>query len=313
MSLTLPLVFLMIVAIILVAKSIVVVPRGKVHVVATLGRATRVLNAGLHIVVPFLNMIVSKVPVDEQTLDVPDTGGRLPDGAAVTVKGSVRYRVTQPLVAINDVDDYEHALAELTQTHWRRALETSDVGGFRAALDAALPAIRTAAAAWGIDTIDATAVATVSEEGVRQLEERAARERDGRVLEWLEEREESPGPDGRPTAEQHAAFKAWMEQAVAQHREEIEAARRAERAASQRGPAIEAVTAAAAPSAFEGATPSAISFAVARSAIPAGGAGRVDANGREWTAENSSSVAILAGFRCVVERQDGDTLIVRPM
>jgi regulator of protease activity HflC (stomatin/prohibitin superfamily) len=310
MSLTLPLVFLMIVAIVLVAKSVVVVPRGQVYVVATLGRATRVLNAGLHVVVPFLNMIVGKVPVDERTLDVPDTGGRLQDGTAVTVKGSVRYRVTQPLVAINDVDDYEHALAELTQTHWRRALETSDVVGFKAALDAALPAVRTAALSWGVETIDATPVAAVSEEGVRQLEARAARERDARVLEWLEERDESPGPDGRPTAAQHAAFKAWMEQAVAQHREEIEAARRAEQAASQRGPAIEA---AAAPSTFQRATPSAISFAVARSAIPAGGTGRVEANGREWTAENSSSVAILAGFRCVVERQDGDTLIVRPM
>lgn len=306
-SLTIPVVFVMIVAIILVAKSVVVVPRGRVYVLSRLGRPTgQVLNAGLHVVPPFVTGVAGNLPVDEQTLEVPDAGGRLRDGTAVTVTGSIRYRVTNPLVAINDVADYQHALAEVARTHWRRALESSDTVRFNTALAEALPAIRAAAATWGLEVIDATTRATMSEDGVRQLEQQASLERDARVLDWLEEREESPGPDGRPTAAQHAAYRTWMDQAVAAHRTEVDAAARA---AGQ--PVASSADAAASP--FQGAAPTALTFAVAQTAIPARGTGRVEANGRDWPAQNHSTVAILAGFRCIVERQDGDTLIVRPM
>jgi regulator of protease activity HflC (stomatin/prohibitin superfamily) len=291
-------VFLAIVVIIIVAKSLVVVPRGKVFVISTLGRPAGVLNAGMNFVTPFVTSIAGRVPIDEQTLDVPVTGGRLRDGTAVVVKGSIRYRVTNPLAAIKDVADYQHALAELARTHWRRALEGSDVTHVNEALEAALPAIRAGAATWGIDPIDATTLMTMSEDGMRELEQRAALERESRVLAWLGERGESPGPDGRPTTAQHAAYKAWSEQLVADHREEIEAAARAAASPFQGA---------------DGATVTAVTYAIARTAIPPDGTGRVEANGREWPARNQSSVAILAGFRCIVDRQDSDTLIVRPM
>jgi regulator of protease activity HflC (stomatin/prohibitin superfamily) len=227
MTLTLPLVFLAIVVIIVLAvlaRSIVVVPRDRVFVISVLGRPTRGLSAGMHFVTPIVTTVAARVPVDEQTLEVPDTGGHLRDGTAMVVKGSIRYRVTNPLVAITDVADYRRALAEVAQTHWRRALETtSDVVRVDAALRTALPAIQSAAASWGIEAIDATTMMTMSEDGVRQLQQRAALEREQRVLAWLGERSESPGPDGRPTAAQLAAYKAWSEQLVAEHRDEIEA------------------------------------------------------------------------------------------
>jgi regulator of protease activity HflC (stomatin/prohibitin superfamily) len=215
-----------ILAIVILAKALVVVPRGKVFVVAMLGRPAGVLNAGVHFMVPFVSTITARIPVDEQMLDVPETAGRLEDGTPVSVKGSIRYRVTNPIVAITDVADYQHALAELARTHWLRALETSDVLHFESALQSALPAIRSAAATWGIEAIDATTLMTMSEEGMRQLEQQASLEREQRVLQWLAERGELPGSNGRPTLTQHAAYKAWTDQALAEHREEIEAAAR---------------------------------------------------------------------------------------
>jgi regulator of protease activity HflC (stomatin/prohibitin superfamily) len=233
MSIDLPLILVMIVAIVavaVVAKSVVVVPGGKAFVLSSLGRPTRVLQAGLHVLPPFVTSIAARVPVDEQTLDVPETGGHLGDGTAVVVKGSIRYRVFDPLVAITNVADYQHALAEVARTHWRRALEEAgDAVSFDPSLGAALPAIRAAAASWGIEAIDAAVQTTMSEEGVRALQEQAAREREQRVLEWLAQRQEPPGPDGSPTWAKLAAYKAWAEQAVIEHREEIEAAARAER------------------------------------------------------------------------------------
>ena len=270
-SMVLPLVFMAIVAMILVAKSVVVVPPGQVYVVGTLGKANRVLQAGLHILPPFVTAIVGRVPVSEQTLDVAETGGRMKDGQTAAVSGTVRYTVTEPLLAINDVDDYQRATAQLTATHWRAAIEASDGAHLRAAL-----------------------------------------ERQARVLAWLAEREEEPADSGHPSAEQERAFTRWMQEAVEEHREEIEAALR-----DRHAPAVTndpfVPPGADADAAFRGAAPGAIAFAVARSPIPPVGTGRVEAGGREWAARNESTVAIVAGFRCVVERQDGDSLIVRPL
>jgi hypothetical protein len=101
----------------------------------------------------------------------------------------------------------------------------SDVIGFRTALEDALPVIRNAAATWGIDAIDATPLVSMSGDGMRQLEQRALLDREKRVLDWLAERGQSPGPDGRPTTAQYTTYDTWIEQAMNEHREEIEAAR----------------------------------------------------------------------------------------
>ena len=124
-TMVLPLVFMAIVAMILVAKSVVVVPPGQVYVVGTLGKANRVLQPGLHILPPFVTSITGKVPVNEQTMDVAETGGRMKTGQTAAVGGTVRYTVTEPLLAINDVDDYQRATAQLTATQWRAAIEAS--------------------------------------------------------------------------------------------------------------------------------------------------------------------------------------------
>ena len=306
-----PLVFMAIVALVVVAKSVVLVPPGQQYVVGTLGKANRVLHSGLHILPPFVTTIVGKVPVSEQTVDVPETGARLTDGSGAAVRGTVRYSVTEPLLAINDVDDYQHAIAQLTATHWRTAIEASDAVNLRTALDTSIDPIRKAAARWGITVVDASLQVSLSEASVRDLERRAAIERQGRVLAWLAERDEQPADGGRPSPEQERAFDRWVHESVEAHREEIEAAQRAERPADTADPFVR--PAADADGTFRGAAPNDVAFAVARSPIPPDGTGRVEADGREWAARNESTIAIVAGFRCVVDRQDGDTLIVRPL
>lgn len=229
MPLSLQLVLFMIVAIVVIAKAVIFVPRGKVYVIAYLGRPVGSLNSGWHVTPAFVTRVIGRVPVDEQALDVAQTEAHLRDGTAVAVKGSIRYRVTNPLVAVTAVDDYQRALAEVARTHWRRALESTDVTGFEAALRTALPAIQSAAVTWGIEAIDATTLMTMSDDGMRQLQQAAALEREQRVVAWIRERGESPGSDGRPTAAQQAAYEVWIDEAVAEHRDEIEAAARAEK------------------------------------------------------------------------------------
>lgn len=220
---------MMVVLIVILANGIVFVPRKKTYVVAYLGRVARALPPGMHVVPAFITRVVARVPMDEQTIDVPETSGHLGDGTPVSVKGSLRYRVVDPLVAVKDVADYRQALVEVTRTHWTREIEGhDDVVAFDPTLKEALPAIRSAAATWGVEAIEAVGLTTISEDGMRELRMRAALEREQRVLEWLEQHNVSPGHDGRPTPEQAAAYDEMIARAVAEHRDEIKRASRSQ-------------------------------------------------------------------------------------
>ena len=128
-----------------------------------------------------------------------------------------------------------------------------------------------------------------SSDAIAALRQEALSRRHERIREWLSDRGESPGPDGVPTAAQDAAYEAWATAPA----ELSEGARTGH---TTPAPGL-----------------SGLSVAVARVALAPGGTGSVEIDGRERVARNASSGVIQAGFRCVVEREDGDTLIVRPL
>jgi hypothetical protein len=64
-------------------------------------------------------------------------------------------------------------------------------------------------------------------------------------------------------------------------------------------------------SAFPAPSSDRIRFAVASGTIAPGALGLVELDGTHWTARNLSASEIPRGFRCVVERQEGETLLVR--
>ena len=111
---------LAVIALALIAKSVLVVPKGTSVVFGKLGRADRTLGPGLHIVVPFITSVMARLPAGEQELDVPAAAGQLRDGTGASVRGTVRYRMADAAKAMNDVADYRKAVAQLASTHWLR-------------------------------------------------------------------------------------------------------------------------------------------------------------------------------------------------
>ena len=279
-------------ALAIVAKSVLLVPTGTTVVVGRLGRAERTLGAGLHLVVPFVSSVMARLPAGTQELDVPPGVGRLRDGTGVSVRGSVRYRMTNAVAAINDVADYRHSVSQLARTHWLNALAQADLNSARDALPAAIPHMQSAARTWGIEIEGATPLLDFSDAAVAELREEALQARHGRVRDWLAERGQSPGPDGVPSADQDAAYEAWAT------------------APADLGAALPAETRAASAPASG---PSGLRVAVARATLSPGSSGAVEIDGRERLARNMSSGLIQPGFRCLVEGEDGETLIVRPL
>ncbi len=90
-------------------------------VIYTLGRFTSVKGPGLIIVIPFVQAIVK---VDLRTLvhDVPSQDVISKDNVSVKVNAVIYYRVVDPNLAINQVENFIAATSQLAQTTLRSVL-----------------------------------------------------------------------------------------------------------------------------------------------------------------------------------------------
>jgi len=90
-------------------------------VVYTLGRFTSVTGPGFRILIPVIQQIV-KVDLRTITEDVPSQDVISQDNVSVKVNAVIYFRVTDPQLAINEVEDFRRATSELAQTTLRSVL-----------------------------------------------------------------------------------------------------------------------------------------------------------------------------------------------
>jgi regulator of protease activity HflC (stomatin/prohibitin superfamily) len=111
-------------AIILVAlfRSIRIVPAQSVLVVERLGKYASTLNAGFHVLVPFLDRVAYTHNLKEQAVDVPTQPCFTWDNVKVDVDGVLYYRVVDPKKASYGITDYEYATIQLAQTTMRSVI-----------------------------------------------------------------------------------------------------------------------------------------------------------------------------------------------
>jgi regulator of protease activity HflC (stomatin/prohibitin superfamily) len=217
------------VALFLVARSIVIVPKDQAFVMETLGRIDRVLTPGLHIVPPVICRVSARVPLAEQSLDVPTTPAALRTGSEASVHGIVSFRVLDAKQAVSQVGDYRAGLAGVASAHWRSAIQASDHLTFIDQVRGAETGIREAVANWGLEILEILPEVSLSDGAMRALQAESAESEDRRIAQWVTERRQRLGPDGRPTPAQRAAYREWLDLEVRMHADEIEEARRHER------------------------------------------------------------------------------------
>lgn len=120
--LTIVLLILVVVVIITVAQGIRTVPQGEVFTVERFGAFTRLLQPGLHIIVPFIDRVGRKLNVQEVVLDIPEQSVITKDNATVLVDGIVYYRVMEPERAAYAVQNLQQALTGLAMTNIRAVI-----------------------------------------------------------------------------------------------------------------------------------------------------------------------------------------------
>lgn len=228
-----PLLVIGIIVLVVVARSLVVVPPCKAYVIERRGRFDRVPTGGTHVIPPLICRVSVRVPLDEQSIDIPAASHGLASGSEATVQGTVTFYVADPALAVTEVADYRQALATLVATDWRRAIAASDAITVVDQVRAAESSIAQAAAPWGLSIVATQPHLTLAPEAMQRLESRVAEERDARVLAWLAERRQRPGKDGRPTDGQREAYREWLDQELRVHADEIARQSPADRSVGQ--------------------------------------------------------------------------------
>lgn len=112
------LIFLAVVAF-FIFKTVKIVPQQSAFVVERLGQYNRTLNAGMHIVVPFVDSIRYRHSLKELVIDVPEQICITRDNVQVRVDGVLFIRVTDPAKASYGVSDNVGAVIQLAQTTLR--------------------------------------------------------------------------------------------------------------------------------------------------------------------------------------------------
>lgn len=107
---------------IVLVKSIVIVPQGYEYTVENLGRFTRLLRPGFHVLVPFIERVGSKVNRMEQVLDVPSQEVITKDNAMVRVDGVVFFQIQESVKAAYQIHDLYAGMLNLVMTNIRTVI-----------------------------------------------------------------------------------------------------------------------------------------------------------------------------------------------
>ena len=104
---------------IIIAKTAVVVPQQSAYVVERLGKFAATLDAGFHILLPFIDRIRYKHSLKETAIDIPEQVCITRDNVQVSVDGILYLKVLNPQRASYGISDYNFALIQLAQTTLR--------------------------------------------------------------------------------------------------------------------------------------------------------------------------------------------------
>ncbi len=116
-----------VVVIIVIAKTAVVVPQQSAYVVERLGKYAKTLNAGFHILVPFLERVAYKHTLKEQAIDIAEQICITKDNVQVGVDGVLYLQVLDPGRASYGIGDYYFAISQLAQTTLRSEIGKIDL------------------------------------------------------------------------------------------------------------------------------------------------------------------------------------------
>jgi regulator of protease activity HflC (stomatin/prohibitin superfamily) len=105
-----------------ISRASYIVPQRSVFIVERLGKYSKQLHAGFHIVIPFVDKIAYKHTLKEVVIDVPEQVCITRDNISVEVDGILYIRVVDPQKASYGINNYMFATTQIAQTTMRSVI-----------------------------------------------------------------------------------------------------------------------------------------------------------------------------------------------
>jgi regulator of protease activity HflC (stomatin/prohibitin superfamily) len=138
-------------------KTAIVVPQQSAFVVEKLGKYSRTLHAGFHILVPFIEKIAYRHSLKERATDIPEQICITRDNVQVGVDGVLYLQVLEPKLASYGITNFVFAIAQLAQTTLRSEIGKIDLDRTfeeRSVINANIVAeLDKASDAWGVKVL----------------------------------------------------------------------------------------------------------------------------------------------------------------
>ncbi len=120
-------IFLLILLVVITVKTAIVVPQQSAYVVERLGRYSKTLGAGFHILVPFVDKIRYRHSLKEMAIDIPEQICITKDNVQVGVDGIIYLKVLNAERASYGIENYSFAIGQLAQTTLRSEIGKIDL------------------------------------------------------------------------------------------------------------------------------------------------------------------------------------------
>ena len=102
--------------ILLAVKSIKVVKQSEVYIIERLGKFHKVADAGLTVIIPFLDKVRSVVSLKQQTFDITPQEVITKDNVTITIDTVVFYKITDPAKAVYEIQSLKKGIEYLAIT-----------------------------------------------------------------------------------------------------------------------------------------------------------------------------------------------------
>src|ERR671938_127522 len=112
---------------VVLARTIRIVPQARAGVVERLGRYSRTLNAGLTIVVPFIDRIRDMIDLREQVVSFQPQPVITEDNVVVSIDTVIYFQVTDPKAATYEIANFIQGIEQLTVTTLRNVIGGIDL------------------------------------------------------------------------------------------------------------------------------------------------------------------------------------------
>ena len=121
------LIILLVIILIIAFKSIKVVRQSEVYIIERLGKYYKTAEAGLTLILPFIDRVSSVVLLKELTMDIPPQGVITKDNVTINIDTVVFYQITDPEKSVYEIANLKKGIEYLAITTIRDIVGKMDL------------------------------------------------------------------------------------------------------------------------------------------------------------------------------------------